>query len=406
MEAVGSTAGGAPMQVEVNDRLLLVGTAHVSAKSVAEVEAAIASWRPDVVCVELDGVRLEALENRRQWEETPIQRLLKGDKLWLFLIQILLASYQRRLGNELGVDPGAEMLTAVRTAREHRMEVVLADRDIGATMGRAYRRMRWREKLRLSWEITKGMMPGESDDEELDVEELMEQDVLTQVMSELGEMAPSIKSVVIDERDEYLAAKIREPVERGRRTVAVVGAGHVAGIQRHLAQDRPHAGRLAELEAVPKKRFGFWKAFGYAFPALLVLLFAYFAWLGVQEGNWDKLLNSLTALVLWGGGLAALGALLARAHILSILTAFVMAPFTILHPGLAAGWFSGLVEAWRRTPVVKDFQNLSQLESTKGFFRNPVIHILIVAALTNIGAMIGGFIAAGRILTELDLPGL
>jgi pheromone shutdown-related protein TraB len=385
----------------VGDHLVLIGTAHVSQDSVDEVRRTILAHRPDVVCVELDEARLEALEDRKRWEETPVHRFLKGDKVWLFLTQVLLSSYQRRLGKQLGVQPGADMLAGVTTARDVGAEVDLSDRNIGTTMSRAYRLMRFREKMRLSWQVTRSIVGGEGEDDEVDFEELMKEDMITRMMEELGEMAPSIKRVLIDERDAYLAEKIRRQAAGGKRVVAVVGAGHLAGIKARLAASPPVETDLAPLEEIPVKRFGVGKIIGWGIPLLLVGLLGYFAWLGFESGNWTKLRESAAALFIWGGGLAALGALLARGHPFSVITAFLAAPLGILHPGLATGWFSGLVEAWRRTPVVKDFEGIATIESGKDFWNNRVIRVVMVAALTNVGAMIGGAIAAGKIVSNL-----
>lgn len=389
------------MLERVDENLLLVGTAHVSAQSVREVEQAIEDFAPDVVCVELDERRLETLENKRKWEQTPIHDFLKGDKVWLFLTQVILASYQRRMGRQLGIEPGAEMLAAVRDARQTGAEVVLADRDIGITMRRAHRRMGFWEKTKLSWQITRAIIGGE-EEEEVDVEELLKEDVLTRMMTELGELAPSIKEVVLDERDTFLAEKIRREHAAGRKVLAVVGAGHLSGIKKKVTPPAAPVA-LSGLEEVPDKRFGVAKLIGWGFPLGLIALLLYFAWLGFQEGNYTKLIDSATALFLWGGGLAALGALLARGHPYSIATAFVTAPLGILHPGLATGWFSGFVEAWRRTPVVKDFEGLANIETSRDFWGNRVIRVVLVAAFTNLGAMVGGFIAAGKILSNLDI---
>lgn len=389
-------------QEQIGDRLLLVGTAHVSPESVREVEAAVATFSPDVVAIELDSMRLNALENQQKWDQTPVHKLLKSDKLWLFLTQILLASYQRKLGEVYGAEPGAEMLAGVRAARAAGKEVLLADRDVGITMQRAYRTMRFREKARLMWELVKAMFtPDQEGDELPDATKMLEADAVSSMMNELGRIAPSIKTVVIDERDTYLATKIQGPLAEGKRVVAVVGAGHMPGITKRLRADTPPAD-LKPLETIPEKRFSLAKwVFGWGFLAMLFGLFGYFAYQGFQEGNWDKLITLIERLFIWGGGLAAVGCLLARGHPFSIATAFAVAPFTILHPGLAAGWFSGLVEAWVREPRVLDFRNLSQLSSSKAFFNNRVIRVLLVAALTNVGAMIGAGIVLGKSLKDI-----
>ncbi|MBI2077699.1 MAG: TraB/GumN family protein [Euryarchaeota archaeon] len=377
------------MNERVGPNLILVGTAHISKESVEEVERVIAQENPDVVAVELDAPRLEALENPDRWQNTPVQKLLKGDKLWMFLTQMLLASYQRRLGEEMGVPPGSEMLAAIKAARLGNYELLLADREIGTTMKRAYARMRFFEKLRLSWELMKSMVAGE-EEEEVDLKKLLEEDTITQMMTELGRIAPSIKSVIIDERDVFLATKIRAPAEAGKKVVAVVGAGHVAGIKKRLQETAPD---LAPLETIPKKKFPLAKILGWTMPLFIVGLFVYFGYEGYREGNFEKLRDAALFWILITGGFAAVGAIFARGHPLSVLTAFVAAPVTTLHPALAAGWFAGIVEAWVRTPVVADFQNLSQIKQMKDFFGNRVIRVLMVAALANVGAMAGFFVA-------------
>ncbi len=383
------------LKVTVSPTLILVGTAHVSPQSVAEVEQVIREEKPDVVAVELDANRLEAIQNPDRWQNTPISKLLKGDKLWLFLAQSLLASHQRRLGEEFGVQPGQEMLTAVTQAKAANMEVLLADRDISVTMQRAYRLMRFREKMRLIWELFKAMMPGQEEKEEMTLEKLMQEDTITQMMDEMGRVAPSIKSVIIDERDTYLATKIRVPSEQGKKVVAVVGAGHLKGIQQRLKE--PPAD-LAAIEVIPKKKFPLSKIIGWGLPIGILVLFAWLGYEGFKEGNFQKILDAALYWILITGGFAALGAALGGGHILSILTAFVAAPITTLHPALAAGWFAGLTEATVRTPTVRDFQGLSQIKRTRDFFKNRVFRVLMVAAFANLGAMVGFFIAGGELL--------
>ncbi len=397
----------------INDRLLLVGTAHVSPESVREVETSIAEFQPDVVAVELDPLRLEALEDKQKWENTPVHKLLKSDKLWLFLTQVMLASYQRKLGEVYGAEPGTEMLAAVRAARVRGAQVALVDRDVGITMRRAVRKMRFREKVRLSWELLKAMVGGTQQEEAPPTTQaLTQEDAVTSMMNELGQLAPSVKTVVVDERDAYLATRIQGVLADGgfasrvreqrngrpSKVVAVVGAGHLPGIRKRIADQAPPAD-LAELNVVPPKRFSITKwAFAWGLPLFIVALFAYFAYLGAQQGNWDKLTEAFLAWTLITGTFAAIGALLARGHPFSILTAFVAAPITTLHPALAAGWFAGIVEAGVRTPTVADFQALPRITTVKGFFGNRVIRVLMVAALANLGAMAGFFLASYRVL--------
>jgi pheromone shutdown-related protein TraB len=207
------------------------------------------------------------------------------------------------------------------------------------------------------------------------------------MMEEFGEIAPSASTVLIHERDEYIAKKILDESKKGK-VVAVVGAGHIKGIKKHL-ETKKFDVDLKKLEYVPKKRFSILKTVGYAVPVVFVALIVYL----FLTGGWGRAADALLMWFLINGSLSALGTLIARGHPLSILTAFVAAPLTSLNPAIAAGWVAGYVEFKLRKPVVKDFQTLSKMDSTKDFFNNKVIRLLMVVALANLGSMIGTFVA-------------
>ncbi len=384
------------MQVELPG-ITLVGTAHVSKDSVLEVQETIARVKPAVVAIELDENRRKALVDKKGFEETPITDLLKGGRGSFILAQTLLASYQRRMGAKEGVEPGAEMLAALHSASEHGAKVALVDRDIGVTLRRAYGLMTFREKWRLTWELFKSVM-GAEDEEEIKVSEMLQEDVLTTMMAELATMAPTVANVLIHERDIYLAANIHAAAKDGH-VVAVLGAGHLKGVEHHLRH--PNAiPPTAPLEVIPKKRFPVGKIVGWALILSIVGFLGYGLYEGLTSGDFRKALDIAVAYVLITGICSGVGALVARAHIVSILTAFIAAPFTIFHPTLAAGWFSGLVEAKFRTPTVKDFHEVSKLQTLKEFWANRLMRVLMVAALTNIGAMIGAYGALAYFLGE------
>ncbi len=388
------------MQVQIGENILLVGTAHVSRTSVEEVKQAIKEFSPDVVAVELDETRHKAITQKDEWEATPFTKLLKGNTLYFFLVQTLLASYQRRMGMEEGVEAGAEMVAALQAGEEAGAEVSLADRNIAITFRRAFVSMGFGEKMRISWELMKALvgLEGRPDGPE-SVDELLDQDLISTMMEELGEFAPSIKSVLIDERDLYLSTRIREAARGGKRVVAVVGAGHMKGIQRQLQDPEPVS--LDLLEEVPKKKFSPGKAIAYGIPVLILALFGLLIYDATVTGEWRVVLEGFRNWVLLNGAFSALGALLARGHPISIVTAFLAAPITSLNPTLAAGWFAGIAEAWVRKPQVKDFQGIAQLTTMKDFFSNKVTRVILVAAFANIGSMIGTFLAgadlAGRV---------
>ena len=376
------------MEVKVNDDIILVGTAHISKDSVEEVKKVIEKYKPDIVAVELCKRRHEAITKKDQWENTPITSLLKSNNAYLMLAQTFLSSIQRRLGKEYGVEPGSEMIAALNEAKKRNLKVALIDRDISITLKRAWKKMGIREKFRLTWEFLKAILGYDEEElEELDLKELMNQDVISSMMEEFGEIAPSASTVLIHERDEYIAKKILDESKKGK-VVAVVGAGHIQGIKKHLEKKKLDVD-LKKLELVPKKRFSILKAVGYIVPIVFVALIVYL----FLTGGWDKAGNALLMWFLINGSLSALGTAIARGHPLSILTAFVAAPLTSLNPAIAAGWVAGYVEFKLRKPVVKDFQTLSKMDSTKDFFNNKVIRLLMVVALANVGSMIGTFIA-------------
>jgi pheromone shutdown-related protein TraB len=376
---------------KVGENILVVGTAHVSPESVKEVRDAIDAFRPDIVAVELDERRMKVLSDKASWENMPITRLLKDRNAYVFIAQSFLSSYQRRLGEKFGAEPGSEMLEAIRAAERNHIQVLLADRDISITLKRAWKKMTLREKGRIVWTLMSlPFIDYDEEAEELDLQELMKEDALTSMMNELRELAPNIAEVLLFERDTYIARRIAD-ASHGKRVLAVVGAGHVKGVKQKIEkvlakEDLPS---FSELEYLPPPGFPWGKALGWGIAVLLVALIV---WIGIKNGP----RASLEAFGWWfliHAVLSAIFCAAARGHPYSIATAFLASPFTAIHPGVAAGWFSGLVEAKVRTPMVKDWQELGHTKSTKDFFNNRVIRVLMVAALTNVGSMIGTFVA-------------
>lgn len=382
------------MHVKVNDNIVLVGTAHISKDSVEEVKQVIEEYKPDIVAVELCEKRYNAITKKREWENTSAGDLLKSNNAYLLLAQTFLASIQRRLGKEYGVEPGSEMIAAMDEAKKHDLKVSLVDRDIGVTLKRAWRKMGFREKFRLAWEFLKAIMGYDEEElEELDLKKLMDQDVISAMMEEFREIAPSVTDVLIDERDKYIAKRILDESKNGK-VVAVIGAGHLQGIQKHLEKKRIDVD-LKELSFVPKKRVSILKVVGYTIPVVFVALMVYI----FLFGGWEQAGNALFWWFIINGSLSALGTLIAGGHPFSIGTAFIAAPLTSLNPAIAAGWVAGYVEFKMRKPKVKDFKELSKLDSLRGFWRNRVVKLLLVVALANLGSMIGTLVALPYILS-------
>jgi pheromone shutdown-related protein TraB len=363
---------------------------------VREVREVIAREAPSQVAVELDEARFKALTEPEAWKQQKLVDVVKQGKAFYLLAQAFLASYQRRLGEKFGVQPGAEMLAAIEEARACNAGLVLADRDIGITMKRAWGRMGVREKLRMTWEFMKALtgaaeaLEDERTGERMKPEELLKEDALSLMMEELSAFAPSVSEVLVKERDAYLAGKIREAAGKadGGKVVAVIGAGHLKGVEQHL-QNPAGIPQAASLEALPKK-FPLGKTVAWGMFAVIVAAFVYLGYEAFVRGQAGCLQNLKDLAVTWvlvTGTFSAIGALAALAHPASIAVAFVAAPFATIHPLVATGWFSGLTEAMVRQPRVQDYEALSKLTTLRDFWRNRVTRVLLVAALTNIGAM-------------------
>ena len=373
--------------------IILVGTAHISDDSARLVRETIEAENPDFVGVELDYKRAVQLKMGEAWKETNIMDIIKKGNTYLFLINILLANMQRRLGQDTGVKPGAEMLEAITIAEEKGKAIALLDRDVSVTLKRAMKNMSIVEKLKLFWLIFSSIFstPEIEKIDEAKMRELQSKDVMSELMKAMAKEMPGIKTTLVDERDIYIANRIM--MCPGKKIVAVVGSGHMEGIKNNLDKIQD----VSKLELVPKSR-DYLKAIGYAIPVIFAVFLIY-AFLTKGIG---------TSLIMFGywflivGGLSAIGALIAQAHPFSIIAAFLAAPFTTLHPLLAAGWFAAGVEAKMSMPKVKDFEELRNLNSYGDFTKNKVTKLLLVAAYTNIGATIGVLIGIPYLLTFLN----
>ena len=362
--------------------ITLIGTAHVSQESTDLVEEVIKEEKPDTVCVELCQSRFQSMTQKKKWQNTDLIKVIREKKAFLLLLNLMLAYFQKKIGQKLGVKPGAEILRAIETAQGVGAEVSLADRDIRTTLSRAWRLMGLWTKLKLFVQAI--LSVGEIDAiEEEDIEAMKKKDILETLLSEIGKSLPEIRRVLIDERDQYLTHKIR--TAPGKKIVAVVGAGHVPGILNNWGREVD----MAMLEAMPPKG-NLGGILKWGIPLLIIgLIIVGFFTAGAASGThmikWWVLANAV---------LAGLGAALAFAHPLTILSAIVAAPLTSLNPMIAAGWVSGLVEALLGKPKVRDFEHLPEdISSLKGFWKNKITRILMVVVFTNIGSSLGTFVA-------------
>jgi pheromone shutdown-related protein TraB len=365
----------------------LVGTAHVSQKSVDEVREAIDEFSPQVVAVELDPGRYAALKEEERSEET-VTDLLKGGNFSQLLVQWLLAYLQRRIGMDVGVEPGADMMAAVEEAEARNLPVIFADRDIRITLARFWGLMTLWEKMKMVGAILASV--AGIGGEEIDVDTLTEQDIITAALEEFHRFAPNAARALIDERDAYLAHQILGLGARYDRVLAVVGAGHVAGIRDYIRSPE----RLPPMRSlVEKPKSVPWaKILGAGVIAIFAFLLVLIGF-AVKSGvvGVDVLGLAIIYWVLINGILSAACALLAGGHPLSALTAFAVSWMTSLNPLMAAGWFAAITEAKIRKPSAADFQAIVDAETFTEMRRVPLFRVVWVAALTNVGSTIGTF---------------
>ena len=370
--------------------IVLVGTAHVSRESAELVCRVIERERPDAVRLELDAQRYEALAERRRWESLDLRGLIRERRLATLLVNLVLASYQRRLGGALGVVPGAEMLEASREASRLGIPVVLCDRDVRTTLRRAWAATSFLRKAQLVGTLAASLFER-PELSEADLRRLRERDVITELMDELGAALPELKRVLIDERDAWLAERIR--ATEGRRIVAVVGAGHLAGMERALRADR--AVDLSALEEIPPVS-PIWRVVGWSIPALIV---GTLLWIGVRMGP-EVATRHLGAYVLATGLPTSVGAAAALAHPLTIAAAFLVAPITVLSPVIGAGHVLAFVEAWLRPPLVAELERVThEAARLRSWWSNRLLRCLLVFVFTTLGAMGGAYVGLYELLS-------
>ncbi|RQD84875.1 MAG: TraB/GumN family protein [Methanocalculus sp. MSAO_Arc2] len=366
--------------------LKIIGTAHVSQKSIDEVTSAIAVFEPDIIAVELDAPRYAALKQQEASTEGPtVSEILSSGNTTQLLIQWLLAYVQRKIGMNVGIEPGAEMKEAIRLAEEKGLRVALIDRDIRITLSRFWTGMTFREKLRMIYALAISIT-GVSG-EEIDIDALTDQDVVALALEEFRAFSPNGAKALIDERDAYLAHNLLQ-LERGdQRILAIIGAGHKEGVSRYL--QKPETLPPVHDLTTQIRRPPWGKILGTLVLALFLSLFVIIAFSGV---GYDVLIGAFLWWIAINGTLAALGTLLARGHPISAGVAFSLAWLTSLNPLLAAGWFAAIAEAKIRKPALADMKAISQAESFSEMSQIPLFRVVLVAALANIGSTLGTFV--------------
>lgn len=374
-------------RIEMNGKeYILIGTAHVSRHSAEQVKEVIEAERPDSVCVELDEQRYKTITEGSKWQEMDIIQVIKEKKASLLLMNLAISSFQNRMARELGIKAGQEMIQGIESAKEVGAQLILADRNIQITFSRIWGNLGFKGKALLLSQVITSIFSKDSISEE-DLEKLKEQDTINAMLNEFTEAFPRLKKPLIDERDQYLAQKIKDAP--GQKIVAILGAAHIPGIKEQIKKDHD----LKKLTEVPPKS-NWPKIIGWSIPVFILAIIVYTFLANPSAG-----FSQTFSWILWHGSLSALGAAIAMGHPLTILTAFLVAPITSLNPLLAAGWFAGLTQAYIRRPNVKDFGSLSEdVFSVKGFWRNKVSRILLIVVLANLGSSIGTFIGGADVL--------
>ena len=377
--------------------ITLVGTAHVSHKSVELVEEKIRTGDYDCVAVELCPARHKNLVNSAWWKSLDIFQILKQGKGNLLLINLALSAYQRRLAEKMGIEPGQEMVRAIELAEEHDLPLEVIDRDISTTLQRMYQKVSFWQKLKLFSGLMASVFVGEEITED-QIEELKEGDMLHSLVQEFGDVLPSVKAVLIDERDQYMVGKLMQLAESPggpKNILAMVGAGHLVGMIPAL-DSPPDKAALEELEEKPPpRRTGIYIGWGIGLFVLSMFGVGYYK--SPELG-----LQLVITWVVINGGFSALGAALALAHPLSILTAFFAAPLTSLNPTIGAGMVVGMVESYLRKPKVSDFESIkSDIGHFGRWWKNGVVRIFLIFFFANLGSMVGTFIAGSSIIHQI-----
>lgn len=378
---------------------VLLGTAHVSRASVDAVREILAKEEFDAVAVELCEPRFNAIQDPESWRRLDLLQVIRQGKAGLVAANLALSAFQRRIAEQFGIEPGAEMKAAIEGAQARGAKLWVIDREISITLKRAYRSVRFLNRLAIIGGLSGGLL-SRKDVAEDEIEKLKEGDILGSMFGEFAEESPELYEALISERDSYMVARLREENADAPalRVLVVIGAGHLAGMEKQLADqtDEP-ASLLPALRSVPPASR--WpKLFMMTYLVLVAAAIAYAFTRDAAQGT-----DALLSWILLTGGGAALGALAGGGHIFSVLAAFIAGPLKPFRPGVPAGAVSAGVEAWWHRPRVADFDSLrDDVTHWTGWWRNRVSRTLLVFMLTNFGMIIGSYVFGFRMIKILS----
>ena len=374
--------------LEINGKnITIVGTAHISQESRDEVRDTIETVRPDLVAVELDQSRFDSLSDDSGWKDLEISEAIRDGKGNLLLLNLILSIYQRKLGLEEGMKPGAELMAAVDRAEEMDIEYALVDQDINKTLNRAISSLSPLDKLRL---VASMILP--SDEEEMDIDSLKDGDMIGTLIQELEDEFPELKKVFLDERNTFMAEKILE--KEFDSAVVVVGAAHVEGLKEELKKEK------RDFSAEEVNRLPWMKIANYGFTALVFLGLGFSFYSSFEQG-----INNLGIWIGANSILAMMGAMIARSHPLTWIISFIASPLTSVNPVLPAGLVAAYSEAKINSPKVEDLETITDIESYRELWDNQVGIILLTFLLVNLGSGAGALISGLYILLSI-IPGL
>ncbi|MBR5933772.1 MAG: TraB/GumN family protein [Treponema sp.] len=382
-------------------KITLIGTAHVSKESIQQVTEEIINEKPDCVAVELDERRYNSMTDTESWKKLDIIKVLKRHEGFLMLVNLVLSSFQKRMGQNVGVKPGDELLAAIKTAQENGIPFTLVDRPVQTTLRRAWAKNSFFGKCKLLASLLFSAFDKEEVSEE-QIENLKKENEMGSMMNELAEYLPAVKEVLIDERDRYLATHIWN--SSGNNVVAVLGAGHLNGVEAYIQKiaDAKAVTDTSDIESIPDASLS-GKIIGWAIPVIIVgLVVAGFFFGGKKVGS-----DMVLTWVLWNGILSAVGTVLSLGHPVTILVAFAGAPLTSLCPFIGVGFLTGITQAVVCKPKVSDMETLQDdASSLKGWYKNRIIRVLMVFVLSSLGSTIGTFAAGADIVSLLSNLGL